>query len=37
MVFMDHGKIVETGTPTEFFKNPKTERCRTFLNQILKH
>ncbi|WP_299028251.1 amino acid ABC transporter ATP-binding protein [uncultured Sulfitobacter sp.] len=37
MVFMDHGAIVETGTPQEFFENPKTERCRTFLNQILKH
>ncbi|MBB3995245.1 ABC-type polar amino acid transport system ATPase subunit [Sulfitobacter undariae] len=37
MVFMDHGAIVETGTPQEFFENPKSERCRTFLNQILKH
>ena len=37
MVFMDHGAIVETGTPQQFFDAPKTERCRTFLNQILKH
>ena len=37
MVFMDHGAIVETGTPQEFFEAPKTERCRSFLNQILKH
>jgi general L-amino acid transport system ATP-binding protein len=37
MVFMDHGKIVETGTPEAFFENPQTERCRTFLKQILKH
>jgi len=37
MVFMDHGRVVETGTPQEFFEAPKTERCRTFLNQILKH
>jgi len=37
MVFMDHGQIVETGTPEAFFSNPQTERCRTFLNQILKH
>jgi ABC-type polar amino acid transport system ATPase subunit len=37
MVFMDHGAIVETGTPQEFFEAPKTERCRTFLNQILRH
>jgi len=37
MVFMDQGAVVETGTPEEFFEAPKTERCRTFLNQILKH
>jgi ABC-type histidine transport system ATPase subunit len=37
MVFMDQGEIVETGPPTEFFGNPQTERCRTFLDQILKH
>jgi general L-amino acid transport system ATP-binding protein len=37
MVFMDHGAIVETGTPEVFFENPRTERCRTFLNQILRH
>jgi ABC-type polar amino acid transport system ATPase subunit len=37
MVFMDHGAVVETGTPQEFFESPKTERCRTFLNQILRH
>ena len=37
MVFMDQGEIMETGPPTEFFGNPQTERCRTFLDQILKH
>ncbi|MEP1765679.1 MAG: amino acid ABC transporter ATP-binding protein [Sulfitobacter sp.] len=37
MVFMDQGAIVETGTPEAFFEAPKTERCQTFLNQILKH
>ncbi|WP_146174254.1 amino acid ABC transporter ATP-binding protein [Litoreibacter ponti] len=37
MVFMDAGEIVETGPPAEFFANPKSERCRTFLNQILQH
>jgi ABC-type polar amino acid transport system ATPase subunit len=37
MVFMNQGEIVETGPPTEFFGNPQTERCRTFLDQILKH
>ena len=37
MVFMDGGEIVETGPPADFFGNPQTDRCRTFLNQILKH
>ena len=37
MVFMDEGKIIETGKPKEFFGSPKTERCKLFLNQILQH
>lgn len=37
MVFMDGGEIVETAPPVEFFEAPRTERCRTFLNQILSH
>lgn len=37
MVFMDEGKIVEQSSPTEFFSNPKTERGRLFLQQILQH
>ncbi|MEM7438637.1 MAG: amino acid ABC transporter ATP-binding protein [Pseudomonadota bacterium] len=37
MVFMDEGEIVERGTPEEFFGNPKTDRCKTFLGQILQH
>jgi len=37
MVFMDNGEIIETGSPSEFFDAPKTERCKTFLNQILQH
>jgi len=37
MVFMDEGAIVETGTPEQFFDAPKTERCKQFLAQILKH
>lgn len=37
MVFMDEGRIVEQGTPEAFFAAPKTERCRTFLSQILQH
>jgi len=37
IIFMDQGNIVETGTPQIFFDSPKTERCKTFLNQILQH
>ncbi len=37
MIFMDGGEIIETGTPQTFFEAPKTERCRTFLSQILSH
>jgi general L-amino acid transport system ATP-binding protein len=37
MVFMDRGEIVERGSPTEFFANPKNERTRLFLSQILAH
>ena len=37
MVFMDKGEIVETAPPEQFFSAPETERCRTFLNQILGH
>jgi polar amino acid transport system ATP-binding protein len=37
VVFMDAGAIVETGTPEEFFSDPKTDRSRTFLSKILRH
>ena len=37
MVFMDHGEILETAPPEEFFEAPKTARCQKFLNQILQH
>ena len=32
IVFMDKGVVAETGTPDEFFSNPKTERLRHFLS-----
>ena len=35
IVFMDVGQIVEIATPEEFFNNPKEERSKKFLNQIL--
>ena len=37
MVFMDQGEIVEIATPTEFFSNPKNDRTKLFLSQILTH
>jgi polar amino acid transport system ATP-binding protein len=35
VVFMAHGRIVEEGPPAEFFGNPKHERTRKFLGEIL--
>ncbi len=35
IVFMDHGQIVEIGTPETVFTNAKSERLRQFLSQIL--
>tara|TARA_B100001057_G_C22801026_1_gene931513 strand:+ start:805 stop:1542 length:738 start_codon:yes stop_codon:yes gene_type:complete len=37
MVFMDKGEIIEMGRPQDFFEAPKTQRCKTFLDQILHH
>jgi polar amino acid transport system ATP-binding protein len=34
IIFMDGGKVVEEGTPTEVLDNPKTERTRSFLRRI---
>ncbi|QIS23356.1 amino acid ABC transporter ATP-binding protein [Nocardia terpenica] len=35
VVFMDHGQIVESGTPDQIFDNPQTPRLRQFLSQVL--
>jgi general L-amino acid transport system ATP-binding protein len=35
MVMFDEGNIVEEGTPTEFLENPKSDRAKAFLAQIL--
>ncbi len=37
VVFMDQGEIVESNPPEEFFENPKSERTKLFLSQILSH
>ena len=36
IIFMDAGRIVERGSGDEFFKNPKSQRTKDFLGQILK-
>jgi len=35
IIFIDEGKIVERGTDESFFANPKSERTKAFLSQIL--
>jgi polar amino acid transport system ATP-binding protein/general L-amino acid transport system ATP-binding protein len=37
VIFMDRGEIVEMSKPDEFFSNPRSERTRNFLGQILAH
>jgi glutamate transport system ATP-binding protein len=37
VVFMDEGRVVESGTPDQFFAAPETERARSFLSKILSH
>jgi general L-amino acid transport system ATP-binding protein len=36
VVFMDRGEVVESGTPTEMFETPQTDRLKLFLSQILR-
>ncbi len=35
VVFMDHGAIIEQGTPEHFFESPEHDRTKLFLSQIL--
>jgi general L-amino acid transport system ATP-binding protein len=37
VIFMDRGEIVEMGPPDEFFSNPRSDRTKHFLSQILNH
>lgn len=34
VVFLDQGKIVEEGSPEEFFERPETDRAKKFLNSF---
>ncbi|MDZ7841606.1 MAG: amino acid ABC transporter ATP-binding protein [Gammaproteobacteria bacterium] len=37
VIFMDAGEIVEQNKPEEFFSNPRFDRTRLFLSQVLHH
>jgi ABC-type polar amino acid transport system ATPase subunit len=37
VAFMDNGQLVEQADPETFFREPKTERARRFINKILVH
>ena len=37
IVFFDEGQIVEEDAPETFFSNPKSDRTKLFLSQILQH
>ena len=37
VIFMDRGEIVEMAAPEEFFANPRSDRTKLFLSQILSH
>src|SRR5246127_783402 len=36
VIFMDEGQVVEVSPPKEFFGNPRHERARLFLQQVLR-
>lgn len=37
IIFMDEGEIVEENIPSDFFANPKSERAKKFLQEVLTH
>ena len=37
VIFMDDGEIIEQNEPEEFFNNPRSDRTKLFLSQILAH
>jgi general L-amino acid transport system ATP-binding protein len=37
LVFMDHGQIIETASPADFFDRPQSPRLQAFLGQLLTH
>jgi glutamate transport system ATP-binding protein len=37
VLFMDGGRVLEAGSPQEFFDHPQTDRARDFLSRVLHH
>ncbi|MGJ4859533.1 amino acid ABC transporter ATP-binding protein [Labrys sp. La1] len=37
VIFMDRGEIIESAKPEDFFGNPRHQRTKAFLSQILNH
>jgi general L-amino acid transport system ATP-binding protein len=37
VIFMDQGEIIEEADPETFFNNPRSDRTKLFLSQILHH
>ena len=35
VIFMDEGKIIEEGTPSDIFQNPQSDRLKSFLMKVL--
>ncbi len=35
VIFMDEGRIIEEGTPTEIFEAPRSDRLKSFLSKVL--
>jgi len=36
VLFMDHGVVLEEGTPGEVFESPREERTRSFIGKVLR-
>ena len=37
VIFMNHGRIVEAGSPAEIFRAPKEKRTEAFINAVMTH
>jgi polar amino acid transport system ATP-binding protein/general L-amino acid transport system ATP-binding protein len=37
VIFMDGGRVIEAGTPTEIFDAPREDRTKEFLRAVLNH